>query len=141
MPKMTGSEFAEKWSRRLAGATEDIRRGVESVSEAPGKKAAEKKTKWVAKMTEASTQEKWARNVAGVTLEEWKRKTLEVGLGRISSGVTASTPRMAKFGEQLLTYQETNLPKIRSMPDVTLADTKARMDAWFDIMSKFRASK
>jgi len=64
-----------------------------------------------------------------------------VGIGRVSSGVTASVSKMQKFGEQLISYQESNLPKIRSMPDVTLGDTKARMDAWFDIMSKFKPNK
>ena len=141
MAKMTGADFAEKWARRLSGASEDIRKGVESVSEAPGAKAAQKKAKWVARITDAATHDKWAKNVAAVTVDEWKRKTLEVGIGRVSSGVTASVSKMQKFGEQLISYQESNLPKIRSMPDVTLGDTKARMDAWFDIMSKFKPNK
>jgi hypothetical protein len=141
MARMSGSDFAEKWGRRLSGATEDIRRGVEAVTESPGAKAASKKAKWVAKMTDAAVQDKWAKNVSAVTVDEWKRKTLEVGIGRVSAGVSAATSKMAKFGEQLLSYQENNLPKIRSMPDVTLADSKARMDAWFDIMSKFKPTK
>lgn len=141
MAKLTGSEFAEKWARRLSGATEDIRSGVESVTEAPGKKAAEKKAKWAAKMAEAATQEKWARNIAAVTLDDWKRAITEVGIPRISAGVNANVPKMAKFGEQLLSYQNANIGKIKGMPDVTLADSKARMDAWFDIMSKFKPSK
>jgi hypothetical protein len=141
MAKITGGDFAEKWARRLSGASEDIRKGVERVTEAPGAKAAQKKAKWVAKITDAATQDKWAKNVSAVTVDEWKRRTLEVGIGRVSSGVTASVGKMQKFGEQLLSYQESNLPKIRSMPDVTLGDTKARMDAWFDIMSKFKPAK
>jgi hypothetical protein len=141
MAKMSGSAFAEKWARRLAGATEDIRAGVETVSESPGKKAAEKKAKWVAKLTEAATQEKWARNVGSVTLDQWKRAITEVGIPRISAGVNAATDKMARFGEQLLSYQEANKGKIAGMPDVTLSDAKARMDAWFDIMAKFKPSK
>jgi hypothetical protein len=141
MARMSGNDFAEKWGRRLSGATEDIRKGVENVTEAPGAKAASKKAKWVAKMTDAAVQDKWAKNVSAVTVDEWKRKTLEVGIGRVSAGVSAATSKMSKFGEQLLSYQENNLPKIRSMPDVTLSDSKARMDAWFDIMSKFKPAK
>jgi hypothetical protein len=141
MARMSGNDFAEKWGRRLSGATEDIRKGVEAVTESPGAKAAAKKAKWVAKMTDAAVQDKWAKNVSAVTVDEWKRKTLEVGIGRVSAGVSAAASKMAKFGEQLLSYQENNLPKIRSMPDVTLADSKARMDAWFDIMSKFKPTK
>lgn len=141
MARMTGADFADKWARRLSGATEDIRKGVEAVTEAPGSKAAAKKAKWAAKMTDAATHDKWAKNISAVTLEEWKRRTLEVGVGRVSSGVSASVGKMAKFGEQLLAYQESNLPKIKAMPDITLGDSKARMDAWFDIMSKFKPTK
>lgn len=141
MAKITGSEFSEKWARRLAGATEDIRRGVESVTEAPGKKAAEKKAKWVAKMASPEVQNKWASNVASTTLETWKSQIIDKGLGRISSGVEGARDKMSKFGEQLISYQNANLGKIRTMPDVTLSDSKARMDAWFEIMSKFKPSK
>lgn len=141
MPKLSGSEFAEKWARRLSGATEDIRTGVEAVTEAPGKKAAEKKAKWAARLAEASTQEKWAKNVGAVTLESWKRATTEIGIPRISSGVNAAADKMAKFGDQLLAYQAANIGKVKAMPDVTLSDSKARMDTWFDIMAKFRPSK
>lgn len=141
MAKLTGSDFAEKWARRLSGATEDIRAGVEAVSESPGKKAAEKKAKWVARLTEAATQEKWAKNVAAVTLDDWKRAITEIGIPRVSAGVNAAVPKVAKFGEQLLSYQNANIGKVKGMPDVTLSDSKARMDAWFDIMSKFKPTK
>jgi len=141
MAKLTGSTYAEKWARRLSGATEDIRAGVESVTEAPGKKAAEKKAKWIAKMNDTATQAKWAGNVAAVTLEDWKRKTTDVGIPRVSAGVNASVDKMAKFGEQLITYQNAQQGKIKAMPDVTLSDSKARLDAWFDIMAKFRPAK
>lgn len=141
MAKISGSEFAEKWSRRLSGATDDIRKGVEALTEAPGKKAAEKKAKWIAKMTSPDVQAKWASNVGAVTLESWRAQVIEKGLGRISAGTEAARDKMAKFGEQLMSYQNANLPKIKAMPDVTLSDSKARMDAWFDIMSKFRPSK
>jgi hypothetical protein len=141
MAKLTGGEFAEKWARRLSGAVEDIRRGVESVTEAPGKKAADRKAKWIAKMTDTNVQNKWASNVAAVTLEQWKRATAEVGVGRIAAGASASVDKMAKFADQLLSYQSANLGKIRAMPDVTISDSKARMDAWFDIMSKFKPTK
>lgn len=137
MAKLTASEFAEKWGRRLSGATEDIRRGVEGVTESPGKRAASKKGKWVARLTDPAVQEKWARNIGSVTLEEWKARTVNVGIGRVAAGVEASKDRMVRFAEQLLSYQEANLGKIHAMPDVTLADSKARMDAWFEVMSKF----
>lgn len=138
MAKMTGSEFAEKWARNLGASAEYIRRGIESVTESPGQKAVQKKAKWVARMTSADVHERWARQTGRVTVEDWKRKAIEVGLPRISSGASASVPKMAQFGEALLSYQEQGLAKLRNMPDITLEDSKARLLAWFDHMARFR---
>lgn len=138
MAKVSASEFADKWASRLSGATDEIRRGVERVTESPMAKAAQKKAKWVARMTDPKTQEKWAANTGAVTLEEWKRALLDIGLGRISGGTTKAKPKMQRFAEALLAYQDSVAAKVRAMPDVTLEDSKARMIAWFDAMSKFR---
>jgi len=40
MARVNASEYAEKWGRRTKVATEDYRKGVERVSQAPGEKAA-----------------------------------------------------------------------------------------------------
>lgn len=141
MKNMTGSDFSEKWARRLSGATDDIRKGVEAVTEAPGRKAAAKKAKWVAKMTAAETQEKWARNVGAIPLEEWRAQVINKGIPRVSAGVEGARDKMTKFGEQLLAYQSTLLTKVSAMPDVTLADSEARMIEWMRGMAKFKPSK
>lgn len=138
MARLTGSEFAEKWARNLGASTEYIRRGIESLTESPGAKAVQKRAKWVAKMTSAETHERWAKATGKVSLEDWKRKAIEIGLPRISSGASAATPKMAQFGEALMAYQEQGLAKLRNMPDITLEDSKARLLAWFEHMSKFR---
>jgi hypothetical protein len=138
MAKMTGSEFAEYYVSGMKNSLEKIRRGIDGVTEAPGKKAAQKRKEWAAKLAQPETQEKWERNVAAVSLEEWKTKARDVGVNRISAGVEAARDLMAKFGEQLLAYEAAGLPKIHAMPSLTYADTKARMDAWFDYMTKFR---
>jgi len=39
MPKLTPAEYAEKHARRLKASTEDIRKGVAKVTEAPTAKA------------------------------------------------------------------------------------------------------
>ncbi len=138
MAKLTAAQFAEKWNRRLKSATTDIARGVDQVSESPGAKAAAARDKWVAKMTSAETHEKWARNVGSVSLEEWKQAMKEVGINRISGGADRAIPKVADFAAQLLAYQDSVLPKIHSMPAITTEDSRARMNAWFDAMTKFR---
>ncbi|NIW97370.1 MAG: hypothetical protein GWN13_03825, partial [Phycisphaerae bacterium] len=46
--KVNAAQLTEKWQRRLKGAIEDMRTGVQGVTEAPGAKAAAKADKWQA---------------------------------------------------------------------------------------------
>ncbi|MGB9740126.1 hypothetical protein [Chloroflexus sp.] len=141
MARITSAEFAEKWARRISGAVSDVQAGVARVSESPGSAAARQAKKWVSKITDPKTQQKWARNVGSISLEEWKAQMINVGAGRIPSGAEAARGKVEAFATQLLQHQESGLSKIKSMPDVTIEDSKARMMAWFDHMSKFEFRK
>jgi len=62
--RVTPAEFVEKHNRRTKAALEDLRRGVEAVTEAPGAKAAAKADKMRANLLEALDSGKWQRRVA-----------------------------------------------------------------------------
>lgn len=134
---MTAQQFAEKHARRLKGATEDIRRGVQAVTEAPTLKAAAQQDKMLARLTEAVNSGKWARGLRRVTLEEWKDKTLTKGIGRIAAGIDAAQDKMIDFGGQLLEYEATLQREIEGMSDLTLEDSISRMTAWCRGMARF----
>lgn len=133
--KVTPEQLADKWARRLKGSIEDMRTGVQRVTEAPGVKAAAAADKWQAKISEQRTKEKWARRVGGVTLEEWKRSMTEKGLSRIASGVDGAGAKMQRFATQLIDHQNAGLLVIDRMPDLTLEDSINRMAAWTRHMS------
>lgn len=137
MPKLTPAEAAEKWGRRLKGATSDIRDGVDRVTEAPGKKAAEKVDKWVAKMTDTEVQNKWARRVGAVSLEDWKTQMKDVGVGRIAAGVEAEIPDMGDFYTEVFPYIERGQSEVEKLPDISLEDSITRMDTFIRHMAKF----
>ena len=82
MPKITitPEEFAEKHARRLKAAVEDIRAGVERVTESPTAKAAAKQDKMIARLQEAVSSGKWAARLKAVPLEDWKSKTIRRAL-------------------------------------------------------------
>ena len=136
--KVTPDEFQEKHARRLKGAIEDMRRGVERVDTAPGVKAAAKKDKMRQRLMEALDSGKWEKRVAAVTLDEWKQDMIEKGLNRVASGIDRAAPKVKEFAAQLLAHEEEGLKKIESMPDVTLEDSINRMTAWVRHMSKFQ---
>ena len=137
---ITPEEFAEKHARRLKGAVEDIRAGVERVTVSPTALAAAKQDKMIARLQESVSSGKWAARLKAVTLEDWKSKTLDKGLGRIAAGIDAAHDKQVKFATALLGYETTVLAKIDTMPDLTLEDSVGRATAWIRAMAKFKMS-
>jgi len=135
--KVTAEEFAEKHARRLKGAIEDVRSGVEKVTESPTAKAAAKQTKMLQNLQQSVSSGKWANGLKRVSLEEWKQKTLSKGLGRIAAGVDEAHDKMVEFGGQLLAYESGLKDKIDKMPDLTVEDSINRATEWIRGMVKF----
>ncbi|MBA7578355.1 hypothetical protein ES708_20217 [subsurface metagenome] len=138
MVKVNDTEFQEKWSRRLKGSLEDIKRGVDKVTEAPGVKAAAKvdklKAKWLAKIEDGT----WARQVAAVSIDEWKRLFKDKVTARLSSGVDGAEKKVIAFAEKLLAYEDSLQTKVKRMPDLTIDDSIARATEWIRGMNKFK---
>lgn len=137
MAKLTPQEFREKQARRLKGAIEDIRAGIERVSTAPTAQAAAKQEKMVANLTQAVQSGKWAARLKKVTLEDWKAATATKGLPRIASGIDGAAAKVEDFAAQLLSYEDQVLAQIKAMPDLTLEDSINRATTWIRQMSKF----
>jgi hypothetical protein len=134
---ITPEQFVEKHARRLKGALEDMRRGVEGVSSAPGAAAAKKLDKMRAGIVRSLDDGTWARRVGAVSLEDWKKSMLEKGLNRVASGVDGAASKVQAFATQLLSAEAALQTTISGMPDLTLEDSINRMTSWVRGMSKF----
>jgi len=111
---------ATKWSRNLAGATQSITDGVNSVTQAPGAKAAAQVTVWLSRLQAA--QDKWVRNTSAVTLQQWQNAMITKGIPRIASGATAAIPKMTQFMQQWLPFVDAGAQQVRAMPNATIED-------------------
>ncbi len=100
-------EAAAAWASRLAGSTDRITRGVQSVTTAPGQAAARQKAAYTQGV--AASVDKWAARVASVPLGEWQASMIEKGAPRIASGAAAAQPKMAAFMAQLLPHIATQV--------------------------------
>ena len=138
MPKLTPEQFAEKHNRRTKAALEDMKAGVEAVTESPTEKAAAKQEKMRQRLLEALESGKWADGLKRVSLEEWKQKMLELGLNRVANGLDANKKKVEEFAAQLLPHIEAGQKLVEKMPDVTLEDSINRMTAFVRHMSKFK---
>lgn len=138
MAKLTAQEFAEKWARRLSGASVDIAKGINRVDTSPMEKAAAKKDKMLANLTASVQNGKWETGLRRVTLQDWKKSITEKGIPRITQGVQGAQSKVADFASQLQPFQDSLRSQIDGMPDLTIEDSIARMNAWVRGMSKFR---
>jgi len=138
MAKLTPAEYQEKHARRLKGATEDMRLGVEKVTESPTAKAAAKKDKMKANLNRAIDSGKWERGLKRVTLEEWKTQMIDKGVGRVAAGIDGAAAKVTAFAAELLPYQDSVKGQIAKMPDITLEDNINRMTTFIRGMAKFQ---
>ena len=127
MAKLTATEFQEKHARRLKAAVEDVRKGIDRVTENPCEKAAAKQDKMLTNLTAAVVTGKWAAGLKRVPLEKWKKQTRDVGVNRIAAGIDAAKEKVVSFAEVLLPHIDRGKDKINTMPDVTLDDNINKM--------------
>lgn len=141
MAKLTPEEFQEKHARRLKGATDDMRKGIERVTENPMLKAVAKQEKMRTKLMQSIDDGKWARGLKRVSTEEWKDKMINKGLGRVASGIDGAKDKVVSFASELLPHIDRLKEKVDKMPDTTIDDSANRMVAFMKGMSDFKRSK
>lgn len=130
MVSKTSREAVDKWKRNLRGATEDIKAGIDRVTVAPTKLAADNIEKMKIKLLEAFDNGSVEAGLRAVTLEEWKSAFKDVGVGRIAAGVEKADAKMEAFMDFLLPHVEAGKAKIANMPSISLEDNIARMTAF-----------
>lgn len=141
MAKLSATEFQEKHARRLSAATEDVRKGIDKVTVNPCELAAQKKDKMLANLTAAVSEGRWESGLRRVSLEAWKDKAKNVGVGRIASGITAAKDKVIAFAEQLLPHIDNGIAAIKKMPDLSLEDNINRMTTFIRHMAGFKRTK
>jgi len=120
----------------MKGATEDVRRGIEKVTVAPGIKAAKSQDLMLRKLTDAIVSGRWARGVGSVTLEEWKASAAGKGVERIARGVDEATPSQREMATRLLAAVDAAAAKARAMPKGSIEDSINRMTTFVREMHK-----
>ncbi len=138
MAKLTAQQFKEKHARRLKASVEDVRAGIDRVTESPMDKAVAKQDKMLSNLTASVQSGKWAKGLKRVSLEEWKRKARDIGVNRIAAGIDGAKEKVVAFAEQLLPHIDRGTEKIKGMPDVTLDDNINRMTTFIRHMADMK---
>jgi hypothetical protein len=107
----SAGEVGNKWKRRVDGAGEDYKKGVEdpSVDWSTPTKAAEPTYKEA--VTKAANEGKFGKGVAAAGNEKWKKNTSEKGTARWGPGVSQAQPDYEKgMGKVLAAIGSVSLP-------------------------------
>ena len=131
--KLSPADITKKWQKRLTASNPDIQAGVQRVQENPMAKAAAQADKWHQRVLES--KDKWQNSMNKVSMEEWKQKTMQKVAQRMSGGVQEARTKHEAFSKYLVDTLNSVLPEIHSMPNMTLEDSKARVNAYMDKMA------
>lgn len=134
---LTPQQYQEKQARRLKGSLEDMRLGVQGVTESPTAKAAAKQDKMLANLQESVSKGKWKAGLLRVSTEDWKQKMLEKGVGRVAAGIDASAEKVVDFASKFLPHLAAGVSAIEKMPDLSIEDSIARATAMIRHNAKF----
>lgn len=140
MARVDAQGYAEKWSRRLKGATPDIQAGIKRVATAPGVAAAQQQSAMLANLQARVADGTWARRVAGVSLQDWQAAALNKGVNRITAGVDAAQAKVAAGAQTLLAAVDAAVSVTNQRARGSLEDNINRATTFMREMSK-RAPK
>ena len=138
MPKVSPQGGAEKWRRRLQGATQDIAAGIQRVTENPAQKAIAQQALLVQKFNQSVQDGKWANSLNRVTLNDWKQAAINKGVPRIAQGAADGESKYQSFAAQFYPYVEGVQQEIAGMPKGTLEDSIQRATTAIRRMAEFK---
>lgn len=127
-------QIAANWQAKMAGSASNATAGAQSVSEAPGIKAAAQKGAYMQGVS--ASVDRWAANVAAVPLEAWRQAFIQKGVPRMAEGARVAAPKVAQFMNQLLPHIQSGLASLP--PRGPKGSNIGRMQAWHDHMLKFK---
>ena len=138
---LSPDKVAAKWNRNLKNAIQDLKDGVDAVTEAPSAQAVAKQDKMRQNVVAAIDDGRWAAGLGKYTLAQWKQDMKTKAADRIPGGADAGQPAMREFMSVALPHIEAGLDKIKTMPDLTISDSKARAAAWIDHMHTLKGRR
>jgi len=121
-------------------AVPKIKEGIQAVTESPGVAAANNVEVMVQNFLAKYNSGELEAALRGIDLGQWKEAAL-AGTARIGPGMERKRAAIEEFHRQLQEYQLAYTQEVDRMPSGTLEASRARMNANFDAMSKFKLRK
>lgn len=132
---------AQKWANRASAASGDYRAGVENTQKDPTALAIAAGPKYIQRVTQAYQDGRYTRGLQRAGKAGWLEGVLNKGVNNYSAGVTASVDKFAARIAPVLAYENSGLGQLAGMPNVTDADSEARMLFWTRYMRAYKTNR
>lgn len=130
------SEATSKWVEKLGQSTQEMERGVDRVTEAPGLAAAAQVQKYIQGVQEKVN--KWRTNVSRVSLQDWQQSMKSLGIPRVAQGAQEKKGKMEAFQAEFFPYLDRVLAQVNSMPTTTKAQRIQKAVRTMELTGQFR---
>lgn len=135
------SAVLAKWKANTSAASAEYVAGAESTDKDPTQLAIAAIPYMRARVIEAIDSGRVANGLRRAGKQGWLAGITGKGRANFESGVANADQAFLSGFTPLLAYIGAQLPAVRSMPANSPAERKARMNAWFDRMSAYKATK
>lgn len=118
-----------KWKRGMQGASQAYTDGIDAVTQNPMELAAQNEQGYLQGIQDAVSSGKWQSKLRKVSMQDWKSAAKQKGAQRLSQGAAAAESKVNAFWQRQGPIVDTIQQTVRSMPNATLQDRLARMQA------------
>ena len=138
MAKKMGSpeEIAKKWERNASAASTSMTEGIKRVDVSPTHEAAKHIDKYLQNIQKAVQEGRVKSGLESVSLEDWKKATLEKGVSRYIQSIPGATHKMARAMTILKPHIEAGQAIVAKMPHLTVLDGAEKAKAMVIHMGK-----
>ena len=140
MKNLTAEQLTAKHAARVSASVQDIRNGVNAVTQSPMAKAAANLDQAGINYMAAIQSGHTKRRLEAVSLEEWKTKTASKA-DRVPTGVNAAKDKMTKVFADNIAANRTIQNDLANMPSRTFEERISRMTHQVTAMRDIYASK
>jgi hypothetical protein len=131
---------AAKWAQRASQAQADYVRGAETTDKDPSALAIAALPRYLQRVQEAFNSGKTANALRRSGKAGWLQGITSKGAANYATGVSAAQDKFAARIAPVLQFESALQSRINTMPNISAADRRARMLAWFDGMSQYHAA-
>lgn len=134
---LNAATIADQWANGMANCGDKIRAGVNAVNESPTEKAAQASDRYVSGVQRAASNGKFQAGLRKVTLEDWRKATLDKGINRIPQGAAQAKPKFKSFMAEFIPHLEQGMRELDNMPRGDVEQNIARAAAMMRHNAKF----